>query len=112
MNFNSLTDIRSNGFVGFKTIKELIADNSCIPNLHGIYLVLHLDVAPEFLHIGCGPAFYKKKKNPNVSIEELEANWVKNTLVIYIGKAGGKNLKATLRKRLKTRLFLRPFSDE
>ena len=48
---------------------------------------------PEFLSRGTGGFF--KGKDPNVSITELGTNWVKNTCVVYIGKAG-----TTLRKRL------------
>lgn len=48
---------------------------------------------PEFLSHGTGGFF--KGKDPNVSITELETNWVENTCVVYIGKAG-----TTLQKRL------------
>lgn len=108
MNFNSIDDIKSNGFVGFKKIKDLFSDNSSIPSVKGIYFVLYLEnKKPNFLYIGRGPSLYKKKTDPNVSIEELKANWVDDTIVVYIGKAGGKNQKglegdATLRSRLRT----------
>ncbi|MCW3084815.1 MAG: hypothetical protein JWP12_2181 [Bacteroidetes bacterium] len=102
MNFNSITDLKSNGFLGFKTIKELSSNSFDIPELQGIHLILYCDnKIPEFLETGCGPALYKKK-NPNVSISKLEANWIKNVLIVYIGKAGGKNIKTTLRERLRT----------
>ena len=53
---------------------------------------------PEFLSRGTGGFF--KGKDPNVSITELETNWVENTCVVYIGKAGKlKNCKATGRNR-------------
>ena len=47
---------------------------------------------PQFLQIGSGGHF--KGKDPNVSIEELRANWVDDTCVLYIGKA------TSLKKRL------------
>jgi hypothetical protein len=106
MNFNDLDEIKKASFIGFKTVKELFDDHSCIDNVKGIYLVLYLhNNPPEFLTIGSGPNLYKKKKNPNVPVEELKLKWVENTIVINIGKAGGKNnkgieTKATLRSRL------------
>ncbi|MFV0226042.1 hypothetical protein OBJ96_13220 [Empedobacter falsenii] len=79
MNFNSIDDIKKAGFTGFKKMSELFIDSSSIPKSKGIYLVL----------------------NPNVSIDELKANWVDNSLVVYIGKAGSETSKATLNSRLK-----------
>ena len=40
-------------------------------------------------------------KNPNVSLVDLEANWVEEANIIYIGKAGGSSSNATLHSRLK-----------
>lgn len=108
MNFNNLNEIKKAGFTGYKTVKELFADYSCIDKVKGIYLVLYLqNKPPEFLIVGSGPALYKKKTNPNVSLEELKSNWVEDAIVINIGKAGGKNdkgieTKETLRRRLRT----------
>lgn len=110
MNFNSLDDIKANGFLGFKKISYLFIDKSPISKVKGIYLILYLDsTSPEFVEVGSGPALYKKKKNPNVSIEELKSNWVDDTIVINIGKAGGLNQKGlegkvTLKSRLTTYL--------
>lgn len=99
MKFNTLDDIKDAGFSGFKTVMELINNNSLIPTVRGVYFVLHTQQKkPGFLPIGTGGFF--KEKDPNVSIAELESNWVENTAVIYIGKAGGGKSKATLRSRL------------
>ena len=54
---------------------------------------------PEFLHESVGGHF--KGRNPTVNITDLQANWVKDTKVIYIGQAGGGNSNATLKKRLR-----------
>lgn len=108
MNFNSLDNIKANGFLGFKKMSEVFKDKSAISKIKGVYLILYLDnTTPEFLEVGCGPALYKKKTNPNVSIEELKSNWVNDTIVINIGKAGGLNQKGvegkeTLKSRLTT----------
>ena len=42
-----------------------------------------------------GTGGYFKGKNPNVTLSELNANWVENTKVVYIGKA------TSLKPRLK-----------
>lgn len=99
MDFNSLEEIKKNGFIGFKTIGELCIDSDILPKKKGVYLVLHLVKKPVFLINGTGGFF--KGKNPNVQIDELNNNWVKNSKVVYIGKAGGNLSKATLHSRLK-----------
>ncbi len=52
---------------------------------------------PKFLTEGTGGHF--KHKDPNVGINELEANWVEGTCVVYIGKASSlaKRLEQYLR---------------
>jgi hypothetical protein len=57
-----------------------------------------LNKKPDFLVSGSGGRF--KERNPNVSLQELDENWAPNAKVVYIGKAGGTNSKATLRSRL------------
>ncbi|NMH26249.1 hypothetical protein [Flavobacterium solisilvae] len=88
------------GFQGFLTIEELQRNSSVIPKSMGIYYVLNLKRGKQrFLNIGTGGFF--KDKNPNVSILELEQNWIENTEIIYIGKAGSLDGSATLQSRLK-----------
>jgi len=110
MDFKNIDDIKKYGFTGFKTVRELWDDKSFIPNIKGVYLVMTptLD-EPTFVNPGLGPKLYKKKTNPNVSLEELNLNWVNETSVVYIGKAGGfkkdgTEMDATLRSRLRTYL--------
>jgi len=100
MNFSSINGIKKAGFVGFKTMQELFIDNSLIPTIKGVYLILYLDEkAPLYLKKGTGGYF--KGKDPNISIKELEKNWINKTIVVYIGKAGSDSSKATLKSRLK-----------
>ena len=100
MNFKDIQQLEIYGFTGFKKIGELFNDYSSIPDTKGVYLFLNLDNPnPIFLKMGTGGHF--KGKDPNVSIQELEKNWVAETIVVYIGKAGGKTAKATLQSRLK-----------
>ena len=110
MNYNNIGSIKREGFLGFKSIRDLMKDCSSIEKVKGVYLVLYVEKkSPKFLKIGTGPSLYKNITDPNVLISELKSNWVENTVVIYIGKAGGINSKGfekkeTLKKRLKTYL--------
>lgn len=98
MDFNSITDIKENGFQGFKTIEELWDDSKCIPKVKGVYFVLNKEFKSSFINPGVGGFF--KGKDPNVSIQELEKNYVEDSLIVYIGKAGSPTVKATLHSRL------------
>ena len=40
MDFNKINDLQSEGFIGFKSVKELWKDKSCIPKIKGVYLVI------------------------------------------------------------------------
>jgi len=100
MDFNSIDDIKNTGFIGFKRIGKLFADDSLIPTTRGVYMVLYTSSEPPvFLEKGSGGFF--KGKNPNVSIAELKSNWVNDTQVVYIGKAGKESGSATLKSRLR-----------
>ncbi|TGX82250.1 hypothetical protein E5358_08090 [Palleniella muris] len=55
--------------------------------------------SPGFLEVGTGGFF--KEQDPNVAVEELQEKWVDGSHVMYIGKTGGKEGKATLKSRLK-----------
>jgi len=98
MDFNNNKDIMEHGFTGFVTVESLWNDKSCIPKTKGIYLVLDPNGEPDFINPGVGGFF--KGKDPNVSIEELKGNFVEDSLVVYIGKAGSPTGKATLYSRL------------
>ena len=99
MDFNSISEIEKNGFSGFKKISELWEDKKCIPKEMGVYMVINANYNnTEFINPGVGGFF--KGKDPNVLISELKLNYVSNAQVVYIGKAGGTGIKATLRSRL------------
>jgi hypothetical protein len=100
MTFDTIDAIKKEGFVGFRSMTDLFTDSSVLPKIKGIYLVLYLDKKPpEFLTAGTGGHF--KGKNPNVPISELKRNWLEDTLVVYIGKAGKEGSAATLQSRLR-----------
>ncbi|MBK9391241.1 MAG: hypothetical protein IPN68_13990 [Bacteroidetes bacterium] len=99
INFNDKESLFKNGFTGFKSVSFLLDNMKTIPDQTGVYLVLYEgSKTPEFRKKGTGGFF--KGRDPNVSIAELKANWVEKSNVVYIGKAGGGNTLATLRKRL------------
>ena len=98
--FESVDGVKKAGFEGFETIRTLMKANcSSVPDMMGVYLTLNLKRNPEFLEISVGGHF--EGKNPTVPISVLKEKWVKNAIVVYIGKAGGKKFKTTLRKRLR-----------
>lgn len=100
MNFEDITNIKEAGFTGFIRMQELFLDSKNLPRKMGVYLILNLNgSSPEFLTIGTGGHF--KEKNPNVSISVLKSNWVNDTIVVYIGKAGKVGGSVTLRSRLR-----------
>lgn len=84
------------GFTGFKTVRQMIDGGlSSVTSAEGVYMILYFNPAgemPKFLPVGTGGSF--KGRNPNVSIEDLQDNWVDGTPVVYIGKA------TSLRSRL------------
>jgi len=100
MDFNSTEELKQFGFKGFLKMRDLFTNSSAVPKRMGVYLVLRESSEPvQFLTVGSGGFF--KGKNPNVSIQELKANWVDGSAVVYIGKAGADGKKATLQSRLR-----------
>lgn len=92
--------LKTQGFQGFKTISVLQKNDIFLPDKMGVYLILAPDnFQIEFIENGTGGFF--KGKNPNVSIDELAYNWVEDANILYIGKAGGSDSKATLYSRIK-----------
>ena len=107
MKFGSVEDLKKAGFKGFMPVWMLksagISSDDAIANNEldrpGVYMVVRTDDSePVFVPEGSGGHF--KGRNPNVPVGELQANWVKDTCVVYIGKAGGGSSRATLRKRI------------
>lgn len=87
------------GFSGFVTVGSLMCCIMVVPAMPGVYVVMRKsDESPVFLPKSSGGLF--KGKKPEVSVAELERNWVDDTSVVYIGKAGTLKGCATLRCRL------------
>ncbi len=102
MNWGAIDTLRSEGFAGFVTVREL-QSSSCtaVPEAAGVYLVVRpVKEAPVLATESCGGHF--KGRNPTVQITVLREHWVDDAPVLYIGKAGGGASGATLRKRLRS----------
>ena len=102
MEYRTIDDLKKAGFEGFCSVEKLRDDLSGIPAVAGVYMVVYQgNGMPEFLEVGTGGLKRKKDKsgklkiiNPNVPVSELKSNWVKDTCMVYIGKA------TTLSKRI------------
>ena len=87
--------LKQQGFVGFKKVSELMETRcAVVPAVQGVYVVLRESAGePMFVEDGTGGAF--KGKNPNSPISTLQANWVEDTEIVYIGMT-----RDTLKRRL------------
>lgn len=89
------------GFTGFIRIADLKKPGGCnvVPDQMGVYVVVRESTLPRmFLVRGIGGFFHGE--DPTLPLEELERKWVDGAYVLYIGKAGGLALAATLRSRI------------
>ena len=87
------------GFEGFKSVSELMDSVDVVPDKKGIYMVLRVATSvPVFVEQGTGGFF--KKKNPNVTIQELEKNWIAGELILYIGKARRHAVRSEHQRRI------------
>ena len=94
----NIDELKNMGFKGFYPIKDIIQNYTLLPKEKGVYILLHTE-NPNFLEVGTGGFF--KGKDPHVSIQVLEQNWITDSPIIYIGKAGSETGSATLQSRLK-----------
>ena len=86
-------------FVGGSSIAELQVSCAIVPNSPGVYTIVRQGAAPvQFLEASTGGRF--KGRNPSVPVAKLVGRWVPSAGVLYIGKAGGAEQRATLRSRL------------
>lgn len=104
--FFNTDELKAQGFRGFIKVSELLENRfSKIPEHPGVYIVLRENMeTPVFL--ASNPARFYKRKDPSVTMEKLSANWIDNTPVIYIGRAGGiaksgRKYSTTLRERIR-----------
>ena len=97
IDFSTIAGLREAGFAGFASVQALWeARCKSIPEQQGVYLtVAQSGLVPKFL------AESSAGKGFTVPVSELEESWVSGAIVLYIGKAGGQEWKATLRTRIK-----------
>ncbi len=96
--FNNIEKLKQSGFKGGISVATLKSSCSILPDVPGVYLITKpLEQEASFLEVGSGGHF--KGKNPNVPICELEAHWVDDSIVVYIGKA--TSLKSRINQYMK-----------
>ena len=74
--------LKDEGFKGFVRVEELVRNPKLPEDEKGVYVVLYTTgTYPIFLQVGTGGFF--KEQDPNVSIEELETNWIDGEMFTY-----------------------------
>lgn len=97
--FHDIEALKEAGFWGFDTVKFLLEDRFYnVPRLAGVYLAVWDVGDPTILEES--PATHLKGRDPTISADTLYERWIDGTVVLYIGKAGGPGLKATLQSRI------------
>jgi len=87
------------GFSGGIAIGQLQASCAIVPETLGVYAVVRRSSAPvRFLQASSGGRF--KNRDPSAPVAKLQARWLPDAKVLYIGKAGGSRQRSTLRSRL------------
>lgn len=99
MRFDDVASLRRAGFSGFESVDSLQASRlTSVPGEPGVYLVVRPNGSvPRFSE--ANPAG-RRRGRADATVGDLQAAWVPSACVLYIGKAGGPRLKATLRSRL------------
>lgn len=97
-----LTDLPigcAHGFNGFVSIGDVRLQRATVSGLPGVYVIYRETPDPvEFLDKSTGGWF--KGGNPSVPIETLEAAWVHDAHVLYVGKAdAGQSGRRGIRAR-------------
>ena len=75
------------GFAGFVTFDELLTGGLAdVPDGDGVYVVVRtLTGPPSFLGASLGGRH--KGKDPTIPMDTLEAKWVDDAVVLYVGRA-------------------------
>lgn len=90
--------LEADGFQGFVRFAELQATQ--VPTAPGVYAIVR-SFRREPVFLTANPAGRFKGKDPSVPRARLDAEWVAQADVVYIGKAsGGASGRRGLRKRL------------
>lgn len=88
------------GFSKGIRVKLLQQSCDCVPADPGVYVVIRKSrTKPRFLNSSTGGHF--KGRDPTVPMDTLKQKWVATANVLYIGKAGGRGQRASLRSRIR-----------
>jgi hypothetical protein len=80
-------DLRRRGFEGFLPVGQIQGPaHEELPPASGVYVVVRTDKVPPAFLDKSGAGWWKKK-DPTVSLERLQRNWVDGAETLYIGKA-------------------------
>lgn len=79
-------------FEGYVPLRTLPRRCPQVPREGGVYCVLAENPKPEFDAASSGGWF--KGRNPSVDLSQLEAKWIANASILYIGKA--KSLRSRI----------------
>lgn len=94
----TLDGLRGFGFEGFRPFADL--PGAGVPAQPGVYAVIRAEASPPIFREESIAGWFKGK-DPSVDIDRLQAAWVPDAQVLYIGKAGaGATGRRGLRKRL------------
>lgn len=86
--------LESQGFTGWMVFDQLAEDLPNVTASGGVYVVSRSAGPAKYLDTNPGGRF--KGRDPTVSLDALESNWVDGAEVVYIGKAN--NLRRRLRE--------------
>lgn len=88
------------GFSNGVRVRVLQESCACVPPHPGVYVIIRNHCRkPRLLASSTGGHF--RSKDPTVPRRTLEEKWVATAKVLYIGKAGGRSQKASLRSRIR-----------
>lgn len=108
--FHSREVLGTHGFAGFKSVGELINDcysrqdrvmksSPNVPEKKGVYMVLTpRDFCPTLVLAGENGFLGGKA---DATLEYLNKKWVEDTIVTYIGQAGGGSSSEVLQERIR-----------
>lgn len=81
-----IADLRSRGFDGFISVRDLGLDPHQLSSSPGVYAVVRVSPdVPTFLDVS--PASWFKREDPTVPLGRLQAEWVPGAQTLYIGSA-------------------------
>lgn len=91
------TALEQNGFVGWSAVRDLAKAAAKIDRTAGGVYIVYRATAADVAFLLASPAG-RFRGDPTVPLVALEANWVPDANVLYIGKADSGRLRQRLRE--------------